>query len=95
METVIAPIANRTVVADATERDGLNVSKNQILPAVRASAIRTFVIVPHDAVLSTNVTAAEFVRLALLAVPQLVLSFVSATLAYAPPLGSVAPVPSI
>ena len=41
MLTVIAPIANKTVVADATEREGVNTSKNQRFPAVRASQIPT------------------------------------------------------
>ena len=95
MLTVIAPIANKTVVADATERDGVSVSKNHRFPAVRASQIPTETTVPHEAELSTKVTAAAFVRLAFAAVPQFVLSFVKATLAYAPPEGSVAPVPSI
>ena len=66
-----------------------------MFPAVDASEMKTYVIVPHDAELSGKVTAVEFVRDAFDAVPQFVLSFVSATLAYAPPLGSVAPVPNL
>lgn len=59
-----------------------------MLPLVNASQIPTVVIVPHDAVLSAKVTAAEFVNDALLALPQFVLSFTNATRAYDPPDGS-------
>ncbi len=92
---MIEPIANKTVVAEATDLAGVRTSNHQILPEVNASQIPTYVIVPHDAVDSTNVTAVELVKLAEAAVPQFVLLFVNATRAYEPPEGSVAPVPSI
>lgn len=88
-------MAKRTVVALATVLDGVKTSNHQRFPEVKASYKTTYVTVPHEAVLSTNVTAAIFEREAFDAFPQLVLSFTRPTLAYAPPLGSVTPVPSI
>lgn len=87
--TVIEPIANNTVVALATTRDGVNTSYHRRFPEVNASHIPTATIVPHEAVLSANVTAVELVKTPLAAVVQFVLLFVKATLAYAPPEGSV------
>jgi len=92
---VIAPIANKTVVALATVRAGERASNQYTFPEVRASHMPTYVIVPQLAVDSAKVAAAEFVNDALDALPQFVLLFVKETLAYEPPDGSVAPDPSI
>ena len=95
MFTVIDPIANNTVVADATLLDGVRVSNHHRFPDVNASNINTATIVPQLLVLSTNVTEAALTNEALLAVPQLDFELTRATLAYAPPDGSVDPVPSM
>jgi len=87
--TVIEPIANNTVVALATVRDGESESYHKRFPPVNASNIPTATIVPQEAVLSAKVTAVEFVKVPLDAVPQFVLLFNKPTLAYAPELGSV------
>ena len=86
---MIEPIANKTVVALATVLDGLSESYHKRFPLVKASNIPTATIVPQEAVDSAKVTAVEFVKVPLAAVPQLVLLFTNPTLAYAPELGSV------
>ena len=78
---MIAPTANKTVVELATVLAGLRLSNHQMFPAVDASHIPTYVIVPHEPVLSGKVTAVEFVRAAFEAVPQFVLLFARETLA--------------
>ena len=92
---MIEPIANKTVVALATTRDGDNTSYHKRFPEVNASNIPTAKIVPQEAVLSAKVTAVEFVKVPLDAVDQFVLLFTNPILAYAPELGSVNEEPDI
>jgi hypothetical protein len=83
IEQVIAPTAKRTVVDDATARDGVRVSKNQMLPPpVEPLSVKaTVVIVPQEPVLSIKVTDAELAKEPFDAPPQFDLSFGIATLA--------------
>jgi len=97
MLTVIAPIANCTVVDVCMVFGTDNASKYHIsaAPTVALAAKNTCVIVPHEAMLSGNVIAVELLRDAADAVRQFVLLLTIGIRAYAVEVdGSVAPVPS-
>ena len=63
-------------------------------PVVAESAINTCVIVPHAVVLSGNSNCTLFCTIPPVESVKFVLLFVTATLRYPPPVGSVTPVPA-
>lgn len=75
MATLKALAANKTVVAVATARDGVKISKNQRFPEVEASHKPIYVIVPQLPELSGKVKARRFVNAAEAATLKLLLSF--------------------